>query len=73
MTTAVADEKKERNKEVRDRFIKYYTDNYEPKIKLLANAMGLGYMNFQRFVTYKHEYSNDSLYRVEKFLDEQGY
>ncbi|MCC9117505.1 hypothetical protein LOY18_12005 [Staphylococcus capitis] len=63
----------ERNKNVRDRFQKYYADNYEPKYRLVAEAMGLGYINFRRFATNRHDYAEDSLERVENFLDEQGY
>lgn len=80
MSTTLIEERKnfdaelnKRNKDVRVRFNKYYTDNFEPKYRLIAEAMGLGYINFRRFATHKHDYGHGALNRVEKFLNEHRY
>lgn len=65
--------KEQRNFYVRKRFLKYYKDNYEPKCRLIAEHVGLGYMNFKRFTINNHDYGNKSLDKIEKFLQEQGY
>lgn len=73
MSTATLDKQKEHNNEIRDRFQNYYIDNYEPKYRLVAEAMGLGETNFRRFATNKHDYAKDALKKIEKFLNKQGY
>lgn len=66
-------EKEQRNIYIRQRFSKYYKDNYEPKRRLIAEHINLGYTNFRRFTVNKHEYSHEPLDKIEKFLKEQGY
>lgn len=73
MVIATIDKRKKRNKEVRARFQKYHTENYEPKYRLIAEAMGLGNTNFRRFATNKHDYAETALKKVERFLKNQGY
>lgn len=73
MTVATKEERVERNIEIRNRLLKYWRENYEPKYKLIAQEINVDYTNIRRYVNKHHNFGMDNLDKIEKFLMEQGY
>lgn len=73
MTVATKEERVERNIEIRNRLLKYWRENYEPKYKLIAQEINVDYTNIRRYVNKHHNFGMENLDKIEKFLMEQGY
>lgn len=73
MTVATKEERVERNIEIRNRLLKYWRENYEPKYKLIAQEINVDYTNIRRYVNKHHNFGMDNLDKIERFLMEQGY
>lgn len=73
MTVATKEERVERNIEIRNRLLKYWRENYEPKYKLIAQEINVDYTNIRRYVNKHHNFGMENLDKIEKFLKKQGY
>ncbi|WP_192945733.1 hypothetical protein [Staphylococcus cohnii] len=73
MAVATREERAERNDDIRNRLIKYWRENYEPKYKLIAKDMDVDYTNLRRYVNKYQNFGLENLDKIEKFLIKQGY
>lgn len=76
MATATKEDKKalaERNIEIRNRLLKYWHENYEPKYKLISAEMNVSYTNIRRYVNKHQDFGTKNLDKIENFLIKQGY
>ncbi|QXU91402.1 hypothetical protein [Staphylococcus epidermidis] len=70
MPTATKEHKEvmaERNIEIRDRLLKFWRENYEPKFKLISSEIDVSYTNMRRYVNKHHNFGKKNLDKLEKF------
>lgn len=64
---------KELNAETRELFNQWYEDAMEPKKNLISERVGIGYVTFKLFTTGKKDMTYQNIYKLNQFLDSQGY
>lgn len=66
-------EKAQRNDEIRNRLVRYWNENYEPRYSLIAKDINVSAINLRRFASNFQNFGMKSLDKIEKFLIKQGY
>lgn len=61
------------NNELRELFKKWLADNYYPKVKEVAPAIGLNNEHFTKWLSGKIDYSEKSLVKIKSFLESKNY
>jgi hypothetical protein len=62
-----------KNEMVRQRFFKFYEDNYNPNCKAICQELGINHPDFYRWKADKLDYGVKSLTKISRFLESKNF